>query len=111
MRRADAAELMLSGEKVSAEHAVHVGLLNYVAAPEDLDAKVDQIVDKIVRGGPTALAATKSLVYRVPSMPLDEAFSWTAQVSAKCFGSQEARDGIAAFSKRQPAPWVPKSRL
>jgi len=111
MSRADAAELMLSGEKVSAEHAVHVGLLNYTAAPEEIDAKVDQVVDKVVRGGPTALAATKSLVYRVPSMPVDEAFGWTAQVSAKCFGSQEARDGIAAFSKRQPAPWVPKSRL
>jgi len=111
MRRADAAELMLSGEKVSAEHAVQVGLLNYVVAPDELDAQVEQIVDKLFRGGPKALAATKSLVYRVPSMPVDDAFAWTAKVSAECFGSQEARDGIAAFSKRQPAPWVPQSRL
>jgi len=72
---------------------------------------VADIAGKLVRGGPNALAATKALVYKVPGMPLDDAFAWTAKVSAECFGSQEARDGIAAFSKRVDAPWVPKPKL
>lgn len=111
MRRADAAELMLSGEKISAERAVQVGLINHVSAPTAIDAKVDEIVAKLVRGGPNAMAVTKSLVYRVPSMPLDEAFRWTTEVSMRCFASQEARDGIAAFARKQDAPWLPKSKL
>jgi len=111
MSRADAAELMLSGEKVPAAHAVKVGLLNYAVAPGELDAKVNEIISKLVRGGPSAMAATKSLVYRVPSMPLEKAFKWTAGVSMKCFGSQEAQQGIMAFSQKKDAPWVPKSKL
>jgi methylglutaconyl-CoA hydratase len=111
MRRADAAELMLSGEKISADRAAQVGLLNYSVAPEHLDAKVEEITAKLVRGGPGALADTKSLVYRVPSMPVPEAYDWTAKMSGRRFQSDEAREGIMAFNKREDAPWVPKAKL
>lgn len=111
MRRADALELMLCGEKVAAEHAVRVGLLTYAVEPAELDARVAEVVAKLLRGGPSAMATTKALVYRVPGMPLADAFRWTAEVSARCFNSEEARNGIAAFKKREDAPWVPKPRL
>jgi len=111
LRRADAAELMLSGEKIKADRAAHVGLVNYSVAPEQVDAKVSEIAQKLVRGGPNGMAMTKSLVYKVPSMNVDDAFKWTADVSAKCFQHPEAMQGIAAFNKREDAPWVPKSSL
>merc|ERR1712046_239866 len=103
---------MLSGEKISAERATKVGLLNYAVAPDAIDAKVAEIAAKLVRGGPTAMAATKSLVYKVPNIPsMEEAFEWTAEVSMKCFASPEARQGIKAFNEKKDAPWVPKSKL
>jgi len=111
MRRADALELMLSGEKITAERAASVGLLNYSVDPDKMDAKVSQIVAKLIRGGPNAMNVTKSLVYRVPSMGVDEAFEWTATKSMECFLSDEARNGIRAFRKREDAPWIPKSKL
>jgi len=111
MRRADAAELMLLGDKISATRAAEVGLVNYAVVPGDIEAKVADIVAKLLRGGPNALAATKSLVYRVPGMPVDDASQWTSDLSMKLFGSQEARDGIQAFAQRKDAPWVPKSKL
>jgi methylglutaconyl-CoA hydratase len=111
MRRADAAELMLSGEKFSGERAAEVGLINYCVAPDAIDAKVSEIAAKLVRGGPGALADTKSLVYRVPSMPVSEAFKWTAEMSGRRFQSEEAMQGIMAFNKREDAPWIPKSKL
>lgn len=112
MRRADAAELFLSGEKISAQRAADVGLVNYAVPPEALDAKVKEITSKLVRGGPTAMAATRSLVYKVPGMTdIDEAFRWTGKLSAECFASPEAAQGIMAFNKRVDAPWVPKAKL
>jgi len=111
MRRADAAELMLSGEKINADRAAQVGLVNYSVAPDQVDTKVTEVALKLVRGGPNGMAVTKSLVYKVPSMQVDEAFKWTADASAKCFQSEEAMQGIMAFNKRQDAPWVPKSSL
>ena len=78
--------------------------------PEELDAKVDEIVGKLVRGGPNALAASKQLVARVPQMSRDAAFEWTAPLSQKLFHSDEAKEGITAFKERRDAAWVPEGR-
>jgi methylglutaconyl-CoA hydratase len=107
MRRADAAELFLSGERITAARAVEVGLLNRAAARDDLDAAVAEVVDKVVAGGPLALAAAKRLLRDVPDLARDEAFAMTEVLSAELFASDEAAAGMAAFREKRPAPWVP----
>ena len=64
-------------------------------------------VDRLLLGGPLALAATKELLRRVPTMSRDDAFEWTAQLSASLFASDEAREGMAAFVERRPPAWAP----
>lgn len=110
MRRADASELFLSGERFSPDRAADVGLINRAVEPATLDDIVDGFVDKIVRGGPAALAAAKDLITRVPQMDTDAAFAWTAVTSAALFGTDEASEGIAAFRERRDAAWVPAGR-
>ncbi len=107
MRRADAMELFLSGERISAARAVEVGLLNRAVPSDELDAAVRAIVDNVLAGGPLALAAAKRLVTEVPSMGRDEAFAVTAETSAELFASEEAAAGMAAFREKRNAPWVP----
>ncbi len=107
MRQADAMELFLSGERISAAHAVEVGLLNYAVADDEINDKVKEITDKLVRGGPIALAAAKRLVREVPGQDQSHAFEWTAKLSAELFGSAEAKEGIAAFKERRAADWIP----
>lgn len=107
LRRADASELFLSGERIAAARAVEVGLLNRCVPPDDLDATVDEIVEKVVSGGPDALAASKRLINDVPSLPRDEAFARTRALSAELFGSDEATAGIRAWREKAPAPWIP----
>ena len=107
MRRSDASELFLSGERIPATRAVEVGLLNRVAAAAELDAAVDEIVGKVVAGGPNALAAAKRLVREVPTQDPDEAFEWTSRLSGDLFRSDEAAAGIAAWKAKAPAPWIP----
>jgi methylglutaconyl-CoA hydratase len=105
MRRSDALELFLSGEKIPAARAAEVGLINH--AVDDLDAGVKDVVDKLVLGGPNALSAAKELVYKVPSMDRRDAFKWTAKLSGDLFRSEEAAAGMAAFREKGTAPWVP----
>jgi methylglutaconyl-CoA hydratase len=107
MRRGDALELFLSGERVPAWRAADVGLINQAAT--DLDAAVDELVGKLVLGGPNALAAAKQLVYRVPSMSRDDSFAWTAKLSSDLFRSDEAAAGTKAFREKTAAPWVPQA--
>jgi methylglutaconyl-CoA hydratase len=111
LRRADASELFLSGERISATRAAEVGLVNYAVPAAELDANVDDVVGKLARGGPNALTATKGLVAKVPQMKSrEEAFDWTAPLSLKLFKSDEAKEGIAAFRERRDARWVPEGR-
>lgn len=107
LRRADAAELFLSGERISAERAVEVGLLNRAVARDQLDDAVGQVVDRLARGGPLALAAVKALLREVPQLPRDEAFAAMEARSAALFASDEAAEGMAAFREKRPARWVP----
>ena len=98
LRRADASELFLTGERVPAARAAAVGLVNRAAVAEFLA--------KLVRGGPAALAASKELVARVPQMGRADAFAWAAPLSQKLFHSDEAKEGIAAFKEKRDAAWV-----
>jgi methylglutaconyl-CoA hydratase len=107
LRRGDALELFLTGERISASRAAEVGLISQCVPRESLDKAVSDTLSKLVAGGPQALAAAKQLIRDVPSLNRDDAFSWTAQRSAELFGSEEAAEGMAAFRDRRPASWAP----
>ncbi len=108
MTRADASELFLTGERITPDRAVEAGLINRAVDPDDVDDVVSGLVAMLVRGGPMALAGAKELINRVPQMDRQTAFEWTTVKSRELFLSEEAQVGIAAFNKREPAPWVPE---
>ena len=62
LRRADALELFLSGERISAARAAEVGLITRAVPAADLDAEVAAAVGRLLAGAPSALAAAKRLV-------------------------------------------------
>jgi len=109
MRRGDALETFLTGERLPAERAAELGIVNYAVPDEDLDTEVAEIVAKVVRGGPRGLALSKQLVARVPEMTRAEAWEWVAPASTELFQSEEGQAGIAAFRERRDAPWVPEA--
>jgi methylglutaconyl-CoA hydratase len=108
MRRGDALELFLSGERITAERARQVGLINFVAVEDEFDAQVGSIIGKLQAGGPLALAASKRLVLDVPGLDRETAFSRTAQTSRQLFSSPEAQEGMAAFREKRPPSWAPE---
>jgi methylglutaconyl-CoA hydratase len=107
MRRGDALELFLTGERISARRAAEVGLITAVAGDGGLDTAIGALVSKLLAGGPAALAAAKRLVFEVPGMERDEAFARTAQISRDLFASPEAAEGMAAFREKRSPSWVP----
>ncbi len=107
LSKADASELFLTGERISPDRAADVRLINTSVDPEDLDREVDHYLTMLMKGGPNALAASKELIRRVPTMERHDAFRWAEARSRELFHSEEAAGGIAAFRNREPAPWVP----
>ncbi len=110
MRRADASELFLTGERFTPARAAEVGLINEAVPADEIDARVEHYISMIVKGGPLALAAAKDLISQVADMDQASAFEWTAKRSRDLFATDEAQAGIAAFRDRAVAPWVPEGR-
>jgi methylglutaconyl-CoA hydratase len=107
MRRGDALEAFLRGRRFPAAEAARLGLVSATASAEGLDAAVDAVVADLLLGEPAAIAAAKRLVYEVPGMAPGEAFAHTGALSAALFASDAAREGIAAYLEKRPAPWAP----
>ncbi len=107
MRRGDALELFLTGERIAAARAAEVGLISAAVPEGELDAAVDAIVGKVLAGGPGALAAAKEMIYDVPRMERGEAFERMTRLSRALFSSPEAAEGIAAFHEKRRPAWVP----
>jgi methylglutaconyl-CoA hydratase len=106
MRRGDAQSAFLRGNRFSAAEAANLGLINKAVPAEELDTEITAIVNDLLAGEPNALAAAKLLTSSVPSMSEEEAFAWTAELSATLFASDEAKEGMRAFLEKRPASWV-----
>ncbi len=106
LRMADAAELFLTGERIPAQRAAAVGLINRAVPDDQLDAATEEMIAKLLLGGPKALAATKQLLAKVPNMDTLDAFRWTTKLSGELFASEEAAAGMAAFAAKQSPPWA-----
>ena len=96
-----------SAERIDAGRAREIGLVHESVEPERLDAKVQEIIDTLLQGGPLAQSAAKSLIRAVDQLPITDALvEDTAQRIACLRATPEAIDGITAFlDKRQPA-WL-----
>ncbi len=106
MRPAEASEAFLRGNRFSASEAARMGLINAAVPANEIDSVVQEIVSDIKAGGPQAIAATKQLTLRVPYMQVDEAFTWTSELSANLFKSEEAQDGMRAYLDKRPPSWM-----
>ena len=96
-----------SAERIDAARAREIGLVHEAVEPEQLDAKVQEIVEALLVGGPAAQAAAKELIRAVNNQPInDHVVEDTAHRIAHLRATPEAREGISAFlDKRQPS-WI-----
>jgi enoyl-CoA hydratase/carnithine racemase len=100
-----ALELTLTGDLIGAPRALSLGLINEVVAPaEVLDAAV-ALAERIARNGPLALQATKEMV-RTASTDLARARALAAEWQPKVFGSDDAKEGAAAFIEKRDPVWT-----
>ena len=97
-----------TAERIGAERAREIGLVHEVASPEELDARVQQVVDALLLGGPLAQAAATELIRAVVNRPLDDAVvEDTARRIATLRATPEATEGVGAFLAKRPAAWPP----
>jgi methylglutaconyl-CoA hydratase len=104
-----ARRLFLTGERITSAQAEKIGLVHEAVAPEELDARVDGVIENLLAGAPGAQKAAKDLVDAVADRPMTpELMEDTAVRIATIRSEPEAHEGLAAFLEKRPASWVPR---
>lgn len=98
-----AKRLVMTGRPVDAEEALRIGLVDLVAAPEDLEDTARGFLARAVANGPLAVAAAKRLVDEGLDLGLEDAIAMEARAFGKIFGTKDQSEGMKAFlDKRKP---------
>src|SRR5574343_457548 len=96
-----------SAERIDAARAREIGLVHETVEPEQLDAKVQEIVTALLQGGPCAQAAAKDLIRAVDGQRVNETLvEETAHRIAHLRATPEAREGIGAFLDKRSPNWM-----
>jgi len=101
-----AMELLLVGDRVTADVAWQMGLVNEVVDGSGSAAVLDRamaVAERLTRNGPFAVRKIKESAVRGMALPLDQAYSEELRLGAEVFASEDAVEGPLAFvEKRQP---------
>ncbi len=98
-----AAELLLTGEAISAERALAWGLVNDIKDASGLRSAVELLLAKILRSGPGAIRLQKALMLRWRYSDLGTAIREGIEAFEAAYATGEPAEGAAAFlAKRVP---------
>jgi enoyl-CoA hydratase len=100
-----ALELGMTGDLISAQRALELGLINRVVPPERVLDEALALADRITANGPLGVAATKELMRLAASATLEEAAKRQAVLQPGVFGSEDAKEGALAFVERRAPNW------
>jgi 2-(1,2-epoxy-1,2-dihydrophenyl)acetyl-CoA isomerase len=100
---AKACELIFTGEPIDAAEALRLGIVNSVAAPEELMAEAYKLARKVVTGAPIAIQLAKRAIYHNEDVDLRAGLEFETFAQNLCKETEDYREGVAAFmEKRAP---------
>jgi enoyl-CoA hydratase/carnithine racemase len=98
-----AAELALTGDTVTADEALRMGLVSRVVAPEELLPAALELAGRIAANPPQVLRWTKQLLRQAQSQTLDQALLEAGRVQGQAHQTADHHEAVAAFfEKRAP---------
>jgi enoyl-CoA hydratase len=101
-------ELCLTGEMISAEEAMRIGLVNHIYEPAELLPAADAIAKKIIANAPLAVKYAMEAVERGVEMPQEEGLFLEATLFGLACATEDMREGTKAFLEKRPAQFKGK---
>jgi enoyl-CoA hydratase len=104
--RKKANELLLLGERISAEEAREAGIVNRVVPDGEFDAAVADWAAKLAAKSPVLMKLGKDAMYRQLDMPLDEALDFLRSQLSVAFTTEDIQEGVKAFFEKREPNWT-----
>jgi enoyl-CoA hydratase/carnithine racemase len=108
MRRRDLLEIMLLGEKLSADRAAELQLVNRAVPDDALDAEVTALAQKLAAQSPTAMRMGLDAYHHQADLALADALPHLQQQLFAILGTDDAREGLTAFLEKRAPHWTGK---
>ncbi len=98
-------EMMLLGERISAEQAVEYGLVNKVVPAGDFDAAVAEWAGKLASKSPVLMRLGHDAMYRQQDMGVDDALEFLRSQLSLTFSTEDIVEGVSAFFEKRDPQW------
>jgi enoyl-CoA hydratase len=99
-------EILLTGQPISAQRAYEIGLVNRLAAPEQLMAAALELAHQVLDGAPLSVRAARETVMLATEMGRSAALQAARHASEVCYRSEDAQEGPRAFAEKRPPQWT-----
>ncbi len=100
---AKAKELMFTAGRISAEEAERIGMINKVVPESEFESSVKKFAQQMLRCAPIPLGMIKRILNVSQTSDIETIFSFEYQAQTICRGTEDHKEGIAAFKeKRDP---------
>ena len=103
--RKHAMEMLLTGDMISAEDALRIGLANRVVAPGTEREEALALGRKIAAKSAHVVKIGKEAFYRQVELGLKDAYRYAAEVMVENMLARDAEEGIDAFIEKRKPKW------
>jgi enoyl-CoA hydratase/carnithine racemase len=103
--RKKANELLLLGERWSAQEALVAGLVNKVVTAEEFDVAVAEWAAKLASKSPVIMRLGKEAMRRQLDMPLDDALDYLRSQLTLATSTEDIVEGVTAFFQKREPEW------
>ncbi|ORU90831.1 MAG: enoyl-CoA hydratase [Cycloclasticus sp. symbiont of Poecilosclerida sp. M] len=102
-----AKQMPLTGQRINGEDAFQMGVAHYCAESDDaLEALLASVLESIEQCGPTACAATKTIMHQTTNQINEQTINFSAEVFSELNKHQEGREGHKAFVEKRKPNWL-----
>jgi enoyl-CoA hydratase/carnithine racemase len=98
-------EMLLLGDRMSAEEAVTHGLANKVVPADEFDAAVADWATRLASKSPLLMKLGHDAMYRQQDMALDDGLEFLRSQLSLTFTTEDLREGVAAFFEKREPKW------
>lgn len=101
--KSKALELVLTGEPISAEEALKIGLVSKVVPAKDLITESERFLRRIIKNAPVAIKLAMEAINQGADLPLAEGMALESNLAGLLCLTEDGKEGIRAFTeKRKP---------
>jgi enoyl-CoA hydratase len=104
--RKKATELLLLGERISAEEARAIGIVNRVVPDAEFDSAVYEWAGKLASKSPVLMKLGKDAMYRQLDMPFEDALDFLRAQLSLAFTTEDIQEGVSAFFEKRDPHWT-----